>query len=343
MEKNIFTDKLAGKETPRPPVWFMRQAGRILPRYQQLKKKYAFHELMNDPGLASEVTLMPVYDLGVDAAILFSDILVVPVALGMEMSFTGKGPVFENPLLSFDEPSRVLKPDAGKLEYIYRNIDAIVRNRPAGTPLIGFCGAPLTTLCYMFQGTGANPSFPDLVKFLYQNKREARKLIDAIADMSVEYATNQIRHGVDAFQLFDTHAGLIPVELYMELFWPAVQKISRAVKATGTPFIFFPKGLGTGIRSVTPDVADFVSIDWQMPISHARELVHSDVGLQGNIDPRLLYAAENEIGKELEKYIPFYQEHPDWIMNLGHGFLPDVPFENARFVVDWVKSANWRM
>ncbi|MGM0377580.1 MAG: uroporphyrinogen decarboxylase [Bacteroidota bacterium] len=343
MDTNLFLDKIAGRETARPPVWFMRQAGRILPRYQQLKEKYAFHELMNDPELASEVTLMPVYDLGVDAAILFSDILVVPVALGMEMSFTGRGPVFEQPLLSFDQPSKVLKPDAGKLEYIYRNIDAIVRNRPDGTPLIGFCGAPLTTLCYMYQGTGANPSFPDLVKFLYQNKREARKLIEVIADMSVEYATNQIRHGVDAFQLFDTHAGLIPVELYMELFWPAVQKISKAVKATGTPFIFFPKGLGTGIRSVTPDVADFVSIDWQMPIRHARELVHPDVGLQGNVDPRLLYATENEIGEELEKYIPFYQENPRFIMNLGHGFLPDIPFDHARFIVDWVKSANWHL
>ncbi|MFW5753766.1 MAG: uroporphyrinogen decarboxylase family protein, partial [Marinilabiliaceae bacterium] len=156
-----------------------------------------------------------------------------------------------------------------------------------------------------------------------------------------EYATNQIRHGVDAFQLFDTHAGLIPVDLYMELFWPAVQKISRAVKTTGTPFIFFPKGLGTGIRSVTPELADFVSIDWQMPLGHARELVHPDVGLQGNLDPRQLHAPQDEIEKELEKYIPFFRAHPDWIMNLGHGFLPDIPFESARFVVDWVKSANW--
>ncbi|MFO8002069.1 MAG: uroporphyrinogen decarboxylase [Marinilabilia sp.] len=341
MNSTLLIDKLEGKATPRPPVWFMRQAGRILPNYQKLKEQYTFHELMSNPELASEVTLMPVYDLGVDAAILFSDILVVPVALGMEMSFTGRGPVFKEPLLSYEQPRRSLKPDPGKLSYIYDNIDAIIRNRPAGTPLIGFCGAPLTTLCYMYQGTGANPSFPDLVKFLYQNKREARKLIDAIADMSVEYATNQIRHGVDVFQLFDTHAGLIPVELYMELFWPAVQKISRAVKATGTPFIFFPKGFGSGIRSVTPEVADFVSIDWQMPMRHARKLVHPEVGLQGNIDPRLLYASEAEIGKELEKYIPFYQEHPPFIMNLGHGFLPDVPFDHARFVVDWVKSTQW--
>jgi uroporphyrinogen decarboxylase len=257
------------------------------------------------------------------------------------MSFTGKGPVFEKPLKQFEKPSEALKPDSSKLEYIYNNIDSILKNRPADTPLIGFCGAPLTTLCYMMQGTGANPSFPDMVKYLYQNKRDARKLIYAIAVMSVVYAQKQIRHGVDVFQLFDTHGGLIPVNLYIELFWPAIQRISKAVRETGTPFIFFPKGLCTGVGLVTPDMADFVSIDWQMPLAHARELVHPDVGLQGNIDPRLLYALRDDIKAELEKFIPFYQENPGLILNLGHGFLPDIPFENAKFVVDWVKSVHW--
>lgn len=325
----------------RPPVWFMRQAGRILPNYQKLKEKYAFHELMRDPELAAQVTLMPVYDLGVDAAILFSDILVVPVALGLEMSFTERGPVFKSPLANEKNPSEALKPDTSKLDYIYKNIERVVKNRPENTPLIGFCGAPLTTLCYMVQGTGKNPNFPDVVKYLYTNKTDARKLIDAIVDMSVFYAQTQIAHGVDAFQLFDTHAGLIPVDLYMELFWPAIQKISKAVKKTDTPFIFFPKGLGTGIRYVTPDIADFLSVDWQMPITHARELVQEGVGLQGNIDPRLLYASQEEIVRVLEKYILFYREHPGLIINLGHGFLPDVPFHRARFVVEWVKSTQW--
>ncbi|PWE01345.1 uroporphyrinogen decarboxylase [Marinilabilia rubra] len=342
MQNTILLDKLKGKPTNRPPVWFMRQAGRILPNYQKLKEKYAFHEMMSDPDLASEVTLMPIYDLGVDAAILFSDILVVPVALGMKMSFTAKGPVFESPLAGAAEPSKALEPDPSKLEYIYQNIEAIIKHRPDNTPLIGFCGAPLTTLCYMVQGTGKNPNFPDVVKYLYRNKSDARKMIDAIADMSVTYAQNQIKHGVEVFQLFDTHAGLIPVDLYMELFWPAIEKISKAVRETGAPFIYFPKGLGTGIKYVTPDIADYVSIDWQMPIEHARELVPQGVGLQGNIDPRLLYASKDEIAKALEKFIPFYRQNPDLILNLGHGFLPDVPYENARFVVEWVKQAWWK-
>ncbi|MGQ1890861.1 uroporphyrinogen decarboxylase [Thermophagus sp. OGC60D27] len=341
MNDALLIKKLKGHSTARPPVWFMRQAGRILPNYQRLKEKHSFQDLMGDPELAAQVTLMPIYDLGVDAAILFSDILVIPVALGMELSFTDRGPVFEKPLFKTDRPSEALIPDAAKLDYIYRNIKAIIGHRPDHTPLIGFCGAPLTTLCYMIQGTARNPNFPEAVKYLYTNKEDARRLIDVITEMSVVYAQNQIRAGVDVFQLFDTHAGLIPAELYMELFWPAIHKISEAVRQTGTPFIFFPKGLGTGIRYITPDVADFVSIDWQMPLRHARELVPHEVGLQGNIDPRLLYASKAEIEKTLKDYIPFYREFPNLIINLGHGFLPDVPYQNAKWVVDWVKGANW--
>jgi len=332
---------MQGHATARPPVWFMRQAGRILPNYQRLKEKYSFQAMMRDPELAAQVTLMPVYDLEVDAAILFSDILVIPVALGMKLSFTDHGPVFEKPLCMTETPSQALAPDDSKLNYIYRNIETIIGQRPDNIPLIGFCGAPLTTLCYMIQGTARNSNFPEAVKYLYTHKKDARKLIDAIAEMSVLYAQNQIKAGVDVFQLFDTHAGLIPAELYMELFWPAIRKISDAVRQSGTPFIFFPKGLGTGIRYITSDVADYVSIDWQMPLRHARELVPQEVGLQGNLDPRLLYAPQTVIRESLESYRPFYREYPNLIINLGHGFLPDVPYENARFVVDWVKETDW--
>lgn len=342
MQDSIFLNKLKGLETERPPVWFMRQAGRVLPNYNKLKENYSFHELMDDAKLAAEVTLMPIYDLGVDAAILFSDILVIPNAMGMELEFTDHGPVFNKPLKGLTNPADHLVPAPEKLEYIYRNIEEIIRTRPANIPLIGFCGAPLTTLCYMVQGISSNPNFPDAIKFLFQHKKEAKKLIDAIADLSAFYAKKQIEHGVEAFQLFETHANLVPVELYDELFMPAVRKIGQAVRETGTPFIFFPKGLGTGLKMVTPDVADFVSIDWQMPIEHARELVHPAVGLQGNLDPRYLYGSQEELQERLERYIPFFQQHPNWIFNLGHGFLPDIPYDNAKFVVDWIKSVDWK-
>ncbi len=342
MENSIFLDTINGIKTERPPVWFMRQAGRVLPSYMKLREKYTFHEMMADPKLAAEVTLLPIHDLGVDAAILFSDILVIPNAMGMELEFTAKGPVFKNPLKDASNPLELLKPDASKLEYIYAAIDEIIKTRPDNIPLIGFCGAPLTVLCYMVQGISSNHTFPDAIKLLYQDRKTAVKIIDAITELSIEYAVNQVKHGIDAFQLFETHAGLIPVELYDELFMPAIKKITAAVKATGTPVIFFPKGIGTGLSLITKEICDFVSIDWQMPIETARKLVDKEVGLQGNIDPRLLLADKSVIAKELEKYVEFGSKETKWIFNLGHGFLPQIPYENAKFLADWVKTTDWK-
>ncbi len=340
MTDSIFLKKLRGEETERPPVWFMRQAGRVLPNYMALKEKYSFHELMESADLCADVTLMPITDLGVDAAILFSDILVIPKAMGMDLEFTDKGPVFTNPLKGNDNPLDSLKPNPSSLEYIYKNIEEIVR-RKGDTPLIGFCGAPLTTMCYMIQGLSRNQAFPDAMKFIFQHKKEALRLIHAITDLSVHYALEQIKHGVQCFQLFETHANLIPTDLYQEMFMPAVEKISRAVRSTGTPFIFFPKGLATGFKTITPDLCDYVSIDWQLSIEEARAMVHPEVGLQGNLDPRYLYQSKEEIAIVLERYKSFFQDNQKWIFNLGHGFLPDIPYENAKFVVDWIKTTKW--
>jgi uroporphyrinogen decarboxylase len=340
--QSILLDTINGIKGERPPVWFMRQAGRVLPNYNKLKEKYSFREMMADPVIAADVTLMPVTDLGVDAAILFSDILVIPSAMGMALKWTDKGPVFPTPLSQYDKPVDHLSAQPDDLNYIYDVIDETLRKRDGNVPLIGFSGAPLTTLVYMLQGISSNSNFPAAVKFMFQNKAETLRLIDAVVELTIIYAKNQIAHGVEVFQLFETHAGLIPTEMYREMFLPAVRKISKAVRDTGTPFIYFPKGFGTGLKYVTPDLCDFVSIDWQMPLNHARELVHPEVGLQGNIDPRLLYASPATIEKELEKLKPFFRDNDKWILNLGHGFLPDTPYVNAKFVVDWVKNTKWR-
>ncbi|MCF6243291.1 MAG: uroporphyrinogen decarboxylase [Bacteroidales bacterium] len=333
---SILLNTLKGKETERPPIWYMRQAGRVLPSYMQLKEKYSFWEMMKDKELAAKVTLLPVYDLGVDAAILFSDILVIPYAMGMGLDFTDKGPVFENPLKDIKEPK--FNPQPEKLEYIYNAIDEIIKTRPADIPLIGFCGAPLTVLSFMIQGLGSRSNFQDSVIYIFKEKNKLKKIIDAVTELSVEYALNQIKHGVEVFQLFETNAGLIPNELYFELFLPSVKKISDAVRATGTPFIYFPKGLGFGLKEVNKDICDFVSIDWQTPINEARKIIDKEVGLQGNLDPRILFADKKSIEKELVKYRNFGRENKNWIFNLGHGFLPETPFENAKFITDWMKN-----
>lgn len=342
MQNPIFLETLQGKKTSRPPVWFMRQAGRVLPSYLEMRSRHSFWELMSNPSLAAQVTLLPVNDLGVDAAILFSDILVIPYAMGMGLDFTDHGPKFDKPLKDYDNPLEALHPDPSKLDYIYRAIDEIIKTRPENTPLIGFAGAPLTVMCYMLEGLSSKSNFVQAIAFLYKNKTLARKLTDAVTELTIEYATRQIEHGIDAFQLFETHGGILPFGFYREMFYPSIQKIARAVRSRGIKFIYFPKDIGSGYSTITPDLCDFVSVDWQTPITEARKMVHPEVGLQGNLDPRLLFAGTQDVEEELKKLLEFGHKEYKWIFNLGHGFLPGIPFENAKVVVEWIKSANWR-
>lgn len=342
MQDSILLRTLQGRSTSRPPIWFMRQAGRVLPSYLAIKEKYTFWQMMQQPEVAAKVTLLPVHDLAVDAAILFSDILVIPYASGMGLEFTDQGPVFEKNLADSADPVADLKPDPSKLEYIYNVIDEVIQSRPDNIPLIGFCGAPLTVLLYMLQGSSKEKEFPQAIKYIYQHKKTVEKLVDHITELSIEYANGQIKHGVEVFQLFESHAGLIPLDLYNELFMPAIKTIARAVRAKNVPFIFFPKGLSYGIGDITPDTCDFLSIDWHTPIELARKVVHNQIGLQGNIDPRLLFCTQEEIEIELQRYVAFGRSHNDWVINVGHGFMPGIPVENVQFVVDYFKNADWQ-
>ncbi len=339
--QNIFLETLKGNHTERPPVWFMRQAGRVLPSYQALKEKHTFWQLMKDPELAAKVTLLPIDDLGVDAAILFSDILVIPYAMGMGLDFTDQGPVFEQPLKDVQHPLERLNPEPEKLEYIYKAIDRILQTPDNKTPLVGFCGAPLTVMLFMIQGLGTRSNFADAERFFFKEKALTRKITEAVTDLTIVYAKEQIKRGVSAFQLFDTHAGSLPFSWYNELFMPSVKRIADAVRETGTPFIFFPKGIGTGIQHMNHDICDFLSIDWQTDLYTARKMVDKNVGLQGNLDPRVLFADKETIRKELYKYVPFHKQEDKWIFNLGHGLVPGIPVENVKFVVDFVKQTHW--
>jgi len=337
---SIFLDTLKGKTTTRPPVWFMRQAGRALPSYQALKKKHTFEELMHDPEKAADVTLLPVHDLGVDAAILFSDILVIPEALGMQLSFTDKGPQFRNPLKDFSTPAHRLNSDESKLDYIYQTIDKIIAKRPENIPLIGFSGGPFTTFCFMVQGLGSNHTFPDAIQLLYSNPKETIQIFEAITELTCTYAKKQIEHGINAFQLFETHAGLLPESVYDTFVLPSIKKIASVVKDRNIPLIYFPKDY-SGLHKITPDIADFISIDWRTDIETARKQIDKNIGLQGNIDPRLLLSSKESINERLQEYKKFGKNNTNWIVNLGHGILPNTPIENIQYTIDWIKNTNW--
>ncbi len=338
---SLLLKTMAGEQTKRPPFWFMRQAGRVLPSYRLLKEKYSLWHMMNTPDIGADVTLLPVNDLGVDAAILFSDILMVPYAMGMGFEFTENGPVFSSPLAGSTDPIAQLNPDPSKLRFVYNIIDKVIEAKPSSIPLIGFCGAPLTVMCYMIQGLGKKADFPEAIRFMYENRSLTGEIIEIVTDVSIEYVRGQIKHGIDVFQLFDTHAGLVPFDLYNELFMPSIKRISRVVRDNNIPFIYFPKGMGMGIKTVTPDICDYLSIDWQTPMEMARKAVHKEIGLQGNLDPRILYASRKEIAARLEKYIAFGKSNRDWIFNLGHGFIKDTPYDNAKFMANWIRSAHW--
>lgn len=339
MKKNMFIENINGNATSRPPVWFMRQAGRILPSYLKLKQKYSFDEMMHNKELAAKVTLLPIDDLGVDAAILFSDILVIPKALGLELEFTSKGPKFHNAL---DENivTKHLKFDTKKLDYIYNNIKEIKAQRPQ-IPLIGFCGGPLTTFLFMFRRDESKKDFNHVIKMFYKEKKKCIKIMEMLTEASIEYVNKQVESGIDCFQLFETYCGIIPEKIYTEIVLPFSKKILNAAMDKNCKTIFFPKNYNMGLKNINQDICDITSIDWQIPIESARTLLDDKVGIQGNMDPRIFFSDKKEIEKYLVKLTSFGEKNSDWIFNLGHGFIPGIDVNNVNFVVDWIKNHNW--
>ena len=337
---SILMRTLNGEKTSRPPVWFMRQAGRILPNYMKLKETYSFHELMNDKNLASQVTLMPIKDLNVDAAILFSDILVIPHALGLDVEFKKTGPIFNNPL-NYNSKATNLEFDPNKLDYIYDNIDQVIKDKNPDTPLIGFCGGPLTVFLFMFKREGSKDHMKKAIKFLYEKRKESTEILELITKSSIEYVKGQCKSGINVFQLFETYCGSIPCELYADLILPYSKRILNAAKEEDCPTIFFPKDFGHGMNLINKDICDFISVDWHTSINYARNIIDKKIGIQGNMDPRIFYQDYEQIEAYLNSLTNFGSQNFDWIFNLGHGFLPDINHEKVKFAIDWIKDKNW--
>ena len=338
--ESILIKTINGEKTSRPPVWFMRQAGRILPNYMKLKESYTFHELMNDKDLASKVTLLPINDLSVDAAILFSDILVIPHALGLGVEFKKTGPVFKNPL-NIGSKARDLNFNSKKLDYIYKNIKQVNIDKDQETPLIGFCGGPLTVFLFMFKYEGSKNHMKKAIRFLYENRIESELILEQITQCSIDYVKNQCKSGIDVFQLFETYCGSIPYQLYIDLILPYSERILNAARENNCPTIFFPKDIGNGVSIIDKSICDYVSVDWHTPIDHARKIIDSKLGIQGNMDPRIFYQDYSEIEEYLNSLINFGSQNQNWIFNLGHGFLPDIDHKKVKFVVDWIKDKDW--
>ena len=327
-----------GEDIPRYPVWLMRQAGRILPEYRAVRAKLSgFKELVETPELAAEVTIQPVDLLGVDAAILFSDILVVPDAMGLTYEMIEqRGPYFPKTIRSTEELSLLDKnPDVSdRLSYVFEAIRLTKKGLENRVPLIGFAGAPWTIFCYMVEGKGSK-TFSESRKLLYTNPVLAHELLGRITDFTIEYMKEQQIAGVDALQLFDSWAGILGREQYETFGLAYIRKIAKAFE--GFPLTVFAKGAIASLPEISEIPCTTFGLDWNMDIKSTRSLVGENRTLQGNLDPCLLYSDNKTIQLETNKLLNSFESQRH-IVNLGHGVYPDIDPEKVKVLINTVKE-----
>jgi uroporphyrinogen decarboxylase len=337
LQNDLLLRTLKGEETERTPVWMMRQAGRYLPQYRALREKYSFFERVQNPQLAAEITIQPIDIIGVDAAILFSDILVVPQAMGLEVQLIeSQGPLLPQPVRTTNDLKRISIPDVhDKLHYVFDAIRLTKQELQGRVPLIGFAGAPWTLLCYMVQGKGSK-TFDEAKAFCYTQPALAHRLLQMITETTIAYLRGQAQSGVDAIQLFDSWGGLLSKSDFEDLSLPYISQIVTALK-DDLPVIIFAKGAWYSLQEMAMTGAAALGIDWCVEPEMARELAGDEIILQGNFDPAKLCAPVGEIKKEVRQMLRAFgnQKH---IANLGHGILPNIPVDHARAFVDTVKE-----
>ncbi len=337
LKNELFLKALRGEPVSRPPVWMMRQAGRYLPDYLKLKEKYDFFTRVQTPALATEITVMPVHQVGVDAAILFSDILVIPQAMGVEVLMEeGKGPTIPRPIrLKKDIDSLVVSDAVGRLDYVMDAVRLTKKTLNDEVPLIGFAGAPWTILCYLVEGRGSK-TFDKARSFCYTHPDLADRLLSKITEVTIDYLKAKIGAGVDAVQLFDSWAGLLGPSDYRQFSLKYLIRIVEALRSLA-PVIVFPKGAWFALEELGQSGASALGLDWCIDPVQARVLAGSRITLQGNFDPARLLAPREVIEKETRQMIQAFGKQR-YIANLGHGILPHVPMDHARIFVDTVRS-----
>jgi uroporphyrinogen decarboxylase len=336
---------LAGEHLSVPPIWLMRQAGRYLPEYRAIREKAgSFLDLCFNAKLAAEVTLQPMRRFGFDAAILFSDILVVPHALGQRVTFeTGEGPKLD--AIGTPREQQRLRPeiDHEKLASIYETIARVKQDLPPEVVLLGFCGAPWTVATYMIAGLGTSDQFPARI-FAYRQPEAFAELIELLVKASAEYLVRQFEAGVDAVQIFDTWAGILPAGEFQQWCIEPSARIVAAVRkrVPGAKIIGFPRGAGTELDNYLAAVpVDAVGLDWMIEPTFAREHVQTQRPVQGNLDPLALLVGGKTLDDGVDATLNAFVQGP-FIFNLGHGVLPDTPIEHVEQLVKRVRSAAVR-
>jgi uroporphyrinogen decarboxylase len=337
IKNDLYLRALKGETVERPPVWMMRQAGRYLPEFQDIKEKYDFFTRCRTPELASEITVQPIRRFGMDAAILFSDILVIPQAMNIEVQMKADfGPYLPHPIHDQKGVDNVVIPDVNiELDYVMQAIKATKDLLNNEVPLIGFAGSPWTILCYCVQGQGSK-TYDKAKGFCFTNPVAAHELLQKITDTTIAYLKAKVEAGVDAVQIFDSWGGMLSPVDYQEFSWQYINQIIDALK-DDAPVIAFGKGCWFALPEMAKSNASALGIDWTITAQNARYLTGGNKTLQGNLDPARLLSSPAEIKKMTHQMINDFGKDK-YIVNLGHGILPNVPLENAKAFIDAVKE-----
>lgn len=341
MQNSLILDAIKGKPVPRTPIWIMRQAGRYLPQYRKLRGKVTLLEAFHSPEIAAELTLQPIELLGVDAAIIYSDILLIPEALGMSLDYIpGKGPVFEDPLHAEPNIKRLsLTSDfEEKLEFVSESIKNVKAELNDSKPLIGFTGSPWTLAVYMIEGESSK-SFVNAKTFIYKEPDLFKELMELLTEAVTRSLELQIKAGADVVQLFDSWAGLLNPEQFADISLASMKEVIKNLNSA-VPVILFAKGAAHSMDELADSGADCLGVDWGSSLTESRKIVGDRVALQGNLDPVVLLADPETVREETLKVLEAYGEGSGHIYNLGHGILPETPVENVKILIETVKTES---
>lgn len=334
----IFIDSCYGRPTPRPAVWFMRQAGRYLPEYRAIRAENTFLEMCANPDLVQEVTLQPIRRFGMDAAIIFADILLPLVPMGLELRFAkGEGPVIDNPVRTAADVAKLKMPDTRKdFDFLYQALQKTRAALDKDKALIGFAGAPFTVACYAHKGCGGN--FEVMRQWMFRDPAVFEAMMVMLTDVTIEYLRLQAEAGANALMIFDSWGGQLSGYDYLDRIFPHVQRLLGSLKDLNVPRILFVKNANHYRDFLRIADAEVIGLDWTMPLAESREILGPAKAVQGNLDPMLLFTDPETVRRRTLAMLELNNRQPGYIANLGHGINKDTPIENVAAFVETVKN-----
>jgi uroporphyrinogen decarboxylase len=320
------------------PIWLMRQAGRYMAEYRAVRKQHSILEICKTPSLAAEVTITAAEKLGVDAAIIFADLLLPLEVMGMPFRFAaGEGPVIERPLRTPQDVTALETHRAAELGYVAESVRRVARHFHDKLPVIGFCGAPFTLASYMIEGGGSR-NYVHTKKMMYNEPAAWQALMDKLVEVLAGYAAEQAAAGADALQIFDSWVGCLSLEDYRRHVLPHATELVRRLQSTKVPVIYFGTDTATLLPAMKETGAEVIGVDWRCPLDQAWQSLDFQGAVQGNLDPVVLFAGRKELLAQAARILRHAGGRPGHIFNLGHGILPETPVENVRALVDFVRD-----